>query len=163
MQEMHSYWMIWNRKWFYDVSLNHLMRLCVCVCVCVLSRPIHRCCHCYSEVGQPYRQKCVFQSQDDRPTPVLRASQQRCHRCWRLCQRVRFVKKNYFLCVLCATGKRTVKLTSLSLVYQQSAFTKRYRFRAGLSGTSRKKTKKNNGTLVQPRYLRHRNCKKKRT
>jgi hypothetical protein len=136
---------MWNALyvdgWFETGSAppNRVMNVCVCVCVCVcacvfvvvLSRPIHRCCHCHSEAGQPYRQKCVFQSQDDRATPVLRASQQRCHRCRRLCQRVWFVK-NPFFCVRWAARLPAVELTSVSLVYQQAAFTKRSRFRVCL-------------------------------
>lgn len=57
----------------------------------VLLRPFHRCCHRHAEAHQPHRQKCVFQSQDDRTSPILRAPQQRHPWSRNLHKRLRFV------------------------------------------------------------------------
>lgn len=58
----------------------------------VLLRPVHRCRHCQSEAHQPHRKKCVFQSQDNCTTQILRAPKQWRHRCWNLHQCLGFVK-----------------------------------------------------------------------
>lgn len=46
---------------------------CRFFCFSVLLRPVHRCRHCQSEAQQPHRKKCVFQSQDNCASQILRA------------------------------------------------------------------------------------------
>lgn len=52
---------------------EHPAWCCRFFCFSVLLRPVHRCRHCQSEAHQPHRKKCVFQSQDDCTSQILRA------------------------------------------------------------------------------------------
>lgn len=47
-----------------------------CISFFLILRPIYRCCHRHPEADQPHRQKCVFQSQDDRTSQILCAPKQ---------------------------------------------------------------------------------------
>lgn len=60
--------------------------------VCLSLRPVYRCHHCHFKAHQPHRQKCVFQSQDNRTSQILCAPKQWRHWCWNLRQCLGFVK-----------------------------------------------------------------------